>query len=233
MSFGATVPANIFPDFLHPMNPEPSSPSPAPHGKAPDIQKALRLLRHERPSEAFVDDFLQDFHRRQQRESNTISVWQLMRERVAAFCHDLALPRYALAAGAAYIAVMCTLYLRPAYKPTMEGELAAARERASQRTGGQAMISPGTTDRSPGLNAWAGNGNPMMAAPPSINGVGVPVSASPLPTAIVPGPARTMAERAATRQSGQLIVIPVMPAPNGQKAQNDQPPLQPRLLIVK
>jgi hypothetical protein len=130
-------------------------PDPTP---TPSIETALRLLRYERPPEGFEEDFLREFHRRQRVDSQRVSVWQLMRERVGAFFHDLIDPKWAYAAGAAYIAVMTTLYIHPASKPTSSTEVAAAVERARAR--GEAVLARGPYT-GPGAYAVSSQPQPM------------------------------------------------------------------------
>ena len=50
-----------------------------------DIQKLLRLKRHEQPPAGYHEKFLQDFHRRQRSEMLQQPVWKIALERMGAF----------------------------------------------------------------------------------------------------------------------------------------------------
>jgi hypothetical protein len=72
----------------------------------PDIEKLLRLKRHERPPEGYFEAFVAEFRERQRAELLKVSAFQLARERFAARLHDwrfLAQPRWIGAATAAAV----------------------------------------------------------------------------------------------------------------------------------
>ncbi len=99
------------------------------NNQPPDIQKLLRLKRHERPPEGFVDDFLGEFHRRQRLDAQKVSAWRLLCDRAEARLHDLRFllqPRWLFPLGTAYAALMVGLFFRQA-KPTDLAELEDAR----------------------------------------------------------------------------------------------------------
>jgi hypothetical protein len=60
-----------------------------------DIQKLLRLKRHEQPPAGYHEKFLQDFHRRQRSEMLREPVWKIALERMGAFFSDHSMGRAA------------------------------------------------------------------------------------------------------------------------------------------
>ena len=68
------------------------------------IRKLMRLKRHETPGEGFTEDFLKEFHRRQQqealRQSGLDRFLQMLGDKFEAFLN----PKWGLAAAAAVIA---------------------------------------------------------------------------------------------------------------------------------
>lgn len=98
---------------------------------SPELEKLLRLKRHEQPPEGYFDDFVHAFHQRQRAELLRVSAWRLAVDRVGAFFHHwrfLAQPRWLYPLGAAYALLMIALFFRQT-KPTSSEELAAAREK--------------------------------------------------------------------------------------------------------
>lgn len=70
------------------------------------IRKLMRLKRHETPGEGFTEDFLKEFHRRQQqealRQSGLDRFLQMLGDKFEAFLN----PKWGLAAAAAVIALL-------------------------------------------------------------------------------------------------------------------------------
>ena len=64
-----------------------------------DIQKILRLKRHELPPAGYFDTFLQDFHRRQRADLLRQPVWKIAFERIETFFseHSIGRSAYAMA----------------------------------------------------------------------------------------------------------------------------------------
>lgn len=70
------------------------------------IRKLMRLKRHETPGEGFTEDFLREFHRRQQevaqRQSGLDRFLQMLGDKFESFLN----PKWGLAAAAAVIALV-------------------------------------------------------------------------------------------------------------------------------
>ena len=70
------------------------------------IRKLMRLKRHETPGEGFTEDFLREFHRRQQqvaqRQSGLDRFLQMLGDKFESFLN----PKFGLAAAAAVIALV-------------------------------------------------------------------------------------------------------------------------------
>lgn len=70
-----------------------------------DIQRLLRLKRHEQPPEGFVDDFVRQFQQRQRQELLQQSARGLLWERVTTYFEGLLEPKWRWA-GATAVALM-------------------------------------------------------------------------------------------------------------------------------
>jgi len=70
-----------------------------------DIQKLLRLKRHEQPPPEYFEDFLREFHCRQREELLRQPLWRIALERMQAFFGELAAPRLAYAGATAAVLV--------------------------------------------------------------------------------------------------------------------------------
>lgn len=75
-----------------------------------DIQRLIRLKRHELPPEGFVDDFVTALQERQRADMLQNSARGLLWERVTTYFADLLNPRWALA-GAAAVAVLMGVFM--------------------------------------------------------------------------------------------------------------------------
>jgi len=71
-----------------------------------DLQKLLRLKRHEQPPPGYFDDFLLEFQRRQRDEMLRHSAWQVALERFRAFVGQVSLPQLAYYGATAVIVLM-------------------------------------------------------------------------------------------------------------------------------
>ncbi len=68
-----------------------------------DLQKLLRLKRHEQPPPAYFEDFLREFQQRQRDEMLRQPAWQVAWDRLGAFIGRVSLPRLAYHAATAAI----------------------------------------------------------------------------------------------------------------------------------
>jgi hypothetical protein len=92
-----------------------------------DLQRLLRLKRHEAPPPEYFEDFLFEFHQRQRAELLKRPLWRLALDRMGAALPDWQLvPRYAYAGGcAAALGVAGVASLRILSSPS-GAELAAS-----------------------------------------------------------------------------------------------------------
>jgi hypothetical protein len=99
----------------------------------PELERLVRLKRHERPPEGYFEDFLREFRERQRAEMLKVSSFSLFADRVAARLYDcrfLLQPRWLYGVGAAYAVLMVALFFRPS-RPTGPLELTEARNKAA------------------------------------------------------------------------------------------------------
>lgn len=92
------------------------NPNPTPEEK---LQRLLRLKRYEQPPEGYAEVILEKFQRRQRSEILRSSTWSILTERLGGFLQLLRRPVVIWSAGAAYAAVLLTLWLLP--RPTHQG----------------------------------------------------------------------------------------------------------------
>ncbi len=79
-----------------------------------DIQRLIRLKRHEQPPQGFVDDFVASLHERQRSEMLQGSARGLLWERVTTYFADLLNPKWAWAGATAMALLMSAWMMRPA-----------------------------------------------------------------------------------------------------------------------
>lgn len=79
-----------------------------------DIQRLIRLKRHELPPEDFVDDFVASFQQRQRAELLNRSARGLLWERVTTYFDGLMTPKYGWATAGLVVVALGALSLRPA-----------------------------------------------------------------------------------------------------------------------
>jgi len=82
-----------------------------------DVQKLIRLKRFESPPEGAVDDFLDEFQRRQRSEVMTGSSLKLFFERLSTYMSSFGKQKWAFAALGAYACVMLFFIVRPSESP--------------------------------------------------------------------------------------------------------------------
>lgn len=73
------------------------------------IRKLMRLKRHETPGEGFTEDFLREFHRRQQQVAQRQSGLDRFLQMLGDKFESLLNPKFGLAAAAAVIAFVAVL----------------------------------------------------------------------------------------------------------------------------
>lgn len=71
-----------------------------------DLQKLLRLKRHEQPPENSAENFLREFQKRQRTELLQCSVWQLALERLQLFVSETGYSRLAYGAATAALLIV-------------------------------------------------------------------------------------------------------------------------------
>ena len=101
-----------------------------------DIQKLIRLKRHEAPPAEYFDEFLSEFQRRQRSELLRRSARSILMERVSTYFSDFGKRNWVYAAGAAYALIMVGFYFnsRGAGEPAgsgSAGNLAVTDEKIS------------------------------------------------------------------------------------------------------
>jgi hypothetical protein len=79
-----------------------------------DIQRLLRLKRHERPPEDFVEDFIRQFQHRQRQELLQHSARGLLWERVTTYFEGLFAPKWRWAGATAVALVTVFVVFKPA-----------------------------------------------------------------------------------------------------------------------
>lgn len=94
-----------------------------------DIQRLIRLKRHELPPEDFVDDFVRSFQQRQRAELLKSSARSLLWERVATYFEGFSSQKLAWGAAAAAVVGLGIISLQPGANShaLAEGTQAAAR----------------------------------------------------------------------------------------------------------
>jgi len=78
-----------------------------------DIERLIRLKRHERPPEGFVEDFISAFQERQRSEMLHRSARSLLWERVTTYFSEMLNPKWAWATATVAAAALLSLTLRP------------------------------------------------------------------------------------------------------------------------
>ena len=78
-----------------------------------DVQQLIALKRHEQPDDAYFEEFLDEFHRRQRQELLQRSSRSLFFERVSTWFSGESKMRVVYAGGAAYAAVMLGFFFWP------------------------------------------------------------------------------------------------------------------------
>ena len=82
-----------------------------------DIQKLIRLKRHESPPEGYFEDFLEEFQTRQRGELLKQSSFGLFKDRLGTWFRELGSIKWVAGAGAAYAGVMVAIFMWPAGNP--------------------------------------------------------------------------------------------------------------------
>jgi hypothetical protein len=116
-----------------------------------DLQKLLRLKRHEQPPPEYFEGFLREFHLRQREELLRQPLWRIALERVQAFVGgmgELALPRmaYAGATAAVLIAAGIASYNILNSQPEIGGSRIANAGDTPQKVGQTVAYKPAFKD---------------------------------------------------------------------------------------
>ncbi len=90
------------------------------------VQQLIALKRHEQPDDAYFEEFLDEFHRRQRQELLQRSSRSLFIERVGTWFSGGNKMRFVYAGGAAYAAVMLGFFFWPKPDVTSQPELNTA-----------------------------------------------------------------------------------------------------------
>ncbi len=89
--------------------------------KEEQLQRLLRLKRHEQPQEGFTEEFLEKFQRRQRTELMRRSALGILWERTQAWMDGLRRPVVIWSAAAVYAAVLAGFWLVPRPAPKNPG----------------------------------------------------------------------------------------------------------------
>ncbi len=87
------------------------------------VQQLIALKRHEQPDDAYFEEFLDEFHRRQRQELLQRSSRSLFFERVSTWFTVGNKMRFVYAGGAAYAALMLGLFFLPKSDVTTQPEI--------------------------------------------------------------------------------------------------------------
>ena len=79
-----------------------------------DIQRLIRLKRHESPGEGFTEEFLKHFHQRQREEKSRQTSLERFWESLSMRFEELFNPRWALAGAAAALVLLAAWLFMPA-----------------------------------------------------------------------------------------------------------------------
>ena len=82
-----------------------------------DIQKLIRLKRYESPPEGAVDDFLDEFQRRQRSQALSGSSTKLFFERMTTYVSGFGRAKWVVGAVGAYACVMLFFLVKPTVSP--------------------------------------------------------------------------------------------------------------------
>ncbi len=122
-----------------------------------DIQKLLRLKRHEQPPPGYFDSFLDELHRRQRTELLRQPLWRIALDRVSAFLSEHSMPHYAYGAATVAVviagAIVSLGILAPGHQTgSIAGKGGAAPGNGTVRMATVSEVRPGTIidDISPG-----------------------------------------------------------------------------------
>ena len=104
-----------------------------------DLQRLLRLKRHEAPPPEYFEDFLFEFQRRQRAEMLKRPLWRLALDRFEGAIPNFSFPRYAYASASAVAvaaAVVVSGHIVTAPRSARAPEVAAASKATSRHGGG-------------------------------------------------------------------------------------------------
>ncbi len=90
------------------------------------VQQLIALKRHEQPDDAYFEEFLDEFHRRQRQELLQRSSRSLFFERVGTWFKDTSKWNFVMGGGAAYALVMLGFFFWPKPDTTTPVEIDTA-----------------------------------------------------------------------------------------------------------
>ncbi|MBT8044657.1 MAG: hypothetical protein KJO79_06880 [Verrucomicrobiae bacterium] len=88
-----------------------------------DVQQLIALKRHEQPDDAYFEEFMDEFHRRQRQELLQRSSFSLFRERVGTWFSGTNKWNIVWGGGLAYAAVMVGFFFWPKSEITTQPEI--------------------------------------------------------------------------------------------------------------
>ena len=147
-----------------------------------EVQKLIRLKRHERPPDGYYEDFLLEFQHRQRAEMLRRSAFSLWLERVATWFSSFGTRKWVYAGGAAYAALMISAYLRSEPEDPMQADGAAGVEMGASAAAPLPLSNPSTTagngvatpDQPAGLGRSGEGGNSSKAGDEGLQPVSSP-----------------------------------------------------------
>ena len=119
-----------------------------------DLQRLLRLKRHEAPPPGYHDDFMREFHRRQREELLRRPLWRLALDRLEAMIPTFSPARYVYAGACATAVVTATVVSARILTAPVHGPVQA-------KTASVAVVSPNR----PQINIYSAKPSSLRLSP--------------------------------------------------------------------